>query len=161
MHNFLENVRSTVDLFFVEIGAGMATKVNIYQIDAKGKETKINVDLLTDYSVELSFARYSVLHVVPILSFRDNDAVVLSRLPNDDRKSEPAVNDDTLKAGDESIPDDLDLDNLTTEYLLNIILINPEKYLMDGPLKVVRQNFIYTIKNASENDVNCDANEKL
>ena len=64
-----------------------------------------------------------------------------------------------LKAGDESISDDLD--NLTTEQLLNIILINPEKYLMDEPPKDARKNFIYTVKNASANDVNCDDNEKF
>ena len=163
MHSFLENpgknyVRSTVDLFFDAISKGMMTKVNIYQIDGKGKITKINASLLTDYSFELSVARYSVLHVDPVLNFRDDDVVIVSKLPNNDRKSEPGKNGDTLKAVDKSISDDLDLDNLTTEQLLDIILINPEKYLVDEPPKGARKCFIYTIKNAFANDVNCDDN---
>ena len=163
MQSFLENpgknyVRSTVGLFFDAISMGMMTKGNIYQIDAKGKITKTNVGLLTDHSFELSFARYSVLHVDPVLNFRDDDVVIVSKLPNNDRKSEPAMNGDTLKAVDKSISDDLDLDNLTTEQLFDIILINPEKYLVDEPPKGVRKCFIYTIKNAFANNVNCDDN---
>ena len=110
MHSY---VRSAVDLFFDAISKGVMTKGNIYQIDAKGKITKINVGLLTDYSSELSFARYSVLHVDPVLNSRDDDVVIVSKLPNNDRKSEPAMNGDTLKAVDKCISNDLDLDNLT------------------------------------------------
>ena len=98
------------------------------------------------------------LNIDPVLSFHNDEVVVVSQLPNDDRKMEPAVNGDTLNVGGGDISDDLDLDNLTTDQLLNVILINPEKYLVDEPPKGTRKNFIYTIKNASANDVNCDDN---
>ena len=49
-------------------------------------------------------------------------------------------------------------DNPTSEELLNIILYTPDIVELDGPVKGIRQNFCYSVKNASLDEITADDN---
>ena len=49
-------------------------------------------------------------------------------------------------------------DNPTSEELLNIILYTPDIVELNGPVKGIRQNFCYAVKNASLDEITADDN---
>ena len=120
----------------------MLTKVIVFQIDSTENIIDTSVGLVNDYLYELLFAKYSILHLDPILC----DEVIAIETKKSFCEEELPLTDVT--AG-------LDFNNLTTEQLLNVVLINPEKYLNIKPLKGVRKNLLFTIRGTSMNNINC------
>ena len=62
------------------------------------------------------------------------------------------IDADVFKIGD------VDCESLSAEMLYRIIILEPEKYERDYPVKGQRENLIYTIKNFKVKDITCGDN---
>lgn len=176
MNLFLENpekyyASDTVDLFLDAIAKALSIKVKVFQINSQGEIVELNVGTLANFSYEFFFARYSILHVDPVLELikdtasenlreelTEIDDVISCNSKNKIENVEISENISPTMLNMNNVNENMDLSSVTTEQLLNFILITPEKYEVKYPLKGVRGNLMYTIKNASINMINSDDN---
>ena len=60
-----------MDLFLDAVGRALSIKCRVFQINSKGNIIELDICSVDDYSFELYFARYDILHVDPILEFKN------------------------------------------------------------------------------------------
>ena len=59
---------------------------------------------------------------------------------------------------DQAVPDGFDYVNPPAEYIFQFLLVEPIKYKVMTPLKRVRENKLYTIRDCVLSDISCDDN---
>ena len=77
----------------------------------------------------------------------------------DENKQNEEENPLQSATSDPAIPDGFDYVNPPAKLIFQILLVEPTKYEAMTPLKRVRENKVYTIKDCVLSDITCDDNE--
>ena len=181
LEKYIHNPLSSYDNDFADIlleALGMAYKVNMcyFQSNSEKCEVFTVFNPKNEFKDTFHFLRTESLHFDAVL--RANFGDILLEGENEispgyidecyDEENDNIGNDTVISVSDDDSDEegntqvkqelDIDYENPTSEFLLNIILYDSSKYEVEHPLTCIRSNTLYTIKNKSVDQITCDNN---